>query len=194
MDLTPKRPSSLNGSNSSKKHPVFTTVIDWSLPQPHLPDLSIYLREELFRRLPELHVFPYINNPFYDEDGFSMLQHFLDRINPDSSSNKLRTLKHFSSLSFPTSMSGQEFLSKGRGLAQAMCSNLDPEELVVMQMINVFESDGRYEGIVSKYIKGDLLSCKLDRLGTLMDDEDARMADRSCTVGSICQQSQSQDS
>jgi hypothetical protein len=73
-----------------KLHSFFTAVTDWSLPQPHLRDLAIMLRSDLLSKLlPSRYVHAYINNPKYDEDGFAMLQHFLDKINPDSSTNKL---------------------------------------------------------------------------------------------------------
>lgn len=102
-----------------------------------------------------------------------MLQHFLEKVNPDSSTNRLRTLNKFSNLSFPSAMSGQEFLSIGRGLAQNM-KNLDSEELVVMKMITVFQEDGRFPKIVDKWIAGDLVGCNLDRLSDEMDLEEDR--------------------
>lgn len=83
-------------------------------------------------------------------------------------------MRQFTKLAFPSSMSGPEFLSKGRGIAQNM-NNFDPEELVVMQMIQAFQDEGRFSGIVEKFTKGDLTGCRLDRLETLMDEEEDRV-------------------
>ena len=41
---------------------------------------------------------------------------------------------------------------------------VDHEELMVMQMVKVFLSEGRYEGIVKSWLGGELIGCNLDGL------------------------------
>ena len=158
-----------------KNHPYFAAIYDWTTAGINTEE-ALHIRTEMFDKLPQKHLSLFINDPRYKTDGIAMLHRLLARLNPNDPTNQLNNLERFANLDFPPSMTGDDLLMKGRGLAFAL-RNINIDQLVSMRLIKAMENEGRFDGIVNKFKDGDptVVGCSLDHLGTLMDQEEARL-------------------
>ncbi|KAL3772791.1 hypothetical protein ACHAWO_004800 [Cyclotella atomus] len=76
--------------------------------QPDLPELSLTLQGDMFSKLPKKYLHPYVNNPKFKTDGFSMLKDFLACINPQIPLSTNYVL----SMPYPTLPSPHQVLAK----------------------------------------------------------------------------------
>jgi hypothetical protein len=72
---------------------------------------------------------------------------------------------------------GQTLLADARGLLAALTS-VNTEALMSMRVIVSFADDGRYDGIVTAFKRGDatVVGCTLDHLQQLVQKENDRLA------------------
>jgi hypothetical protein len=105
-----------------------------------------------------------------------MLHRYLQKIDPNTDTNRLNALEALANLEFPDSKSAHQLLSEARGLAFYL-RHLNIDTIVAMMVIKMMEKEERCTSIVTKYKNGDptVVSCSKTRLGELIDSEEDRL-------------------
>lgn len=122
----------------------------------------------MFDNLPQVFLYLYLNDPQFVSDGFVMLQHFMDTIDPNTDANKLHNLSIFANLDLADASTGQQLLATARMLKTSLAA-VDIETLISLRVIQAFDSAERYDGIVNSFKNGDtsIVGCSLEHLATL---------------------------
>jgi hypothetical protein len=142
----------------------------WDVKAPGKDKESNYLRSKLLRILPiDLHPL-FTNDSKFDNDGFLMLKHLVQYLQPDSHQNKFLNMLELANLTRGDNESEASLISRAKGIDNVLAgvSIADCMPLKILSCLN--ES---YPGLIARYCQGDpaVVNATVSQLESLMAAE-----------------------